>query len=266
MKKLSIYILLALLLTSCGAYKRQAYLQDMIPGVTYDADVAPDARIAKGDKLNILVTASEPILAKPFNLVTGESEFGTVSGKEGISSESQTDRSYTVDRKGNINFPVLGRIYVEGMTLEDLTNTIEGQIINTGMIKEPIVLAEFGNFQITMLGEINGVGNYNIPDGSINIFEALALAGDITDDGQKDQVWVIRTVGDARKVYSLNLKSKDVYSSPAFYLQQNDMLYVKPKNTKFDTAIENLMTVGNSILSLFSFFTNTWLWYTVYTR
>ena len=264
MKRISLFILLALIISSCGAYKRQGYLQDMIPGVTYDADVAPDARIAKGDKLNIFVTASEPVLAQPFNLVTGGSDYGTVSSKEGLSTDTQTDRSYTVDRKGNINFPVLGRIYVEGMTLEDLTNTIEGQIINTGMIKEPIVLAEFGNFQITMLGEIGHVGNYTIPDGSINVFEAIAMAGDVSDNGQKNEVWVIRTVGDARKVYSLNLKSKDVYSSPAFYLQQNDMVYVKPKNTKIDTSISNIFTTSGTITSWASLIVNFILWSRIY--
>lgn len=260
MKKLAVFIAMVLLLSSCGAYKRQAYLQDMEAGATYSADIAPDARIAKGDKLKILVTASEPLLARPFNLVTGGSDYGSVSSSEGIESESQFDRSYLVDRDGNINFPVLGRIYVEGMTLEELTTTIENQIMNSGQLKDPIVLAEFSNFQITILGEVSSVGNYTIPDGSINVFEALAMAGDVTDDGQKDQLWVIRTLGDTRKVYSLNLKSKSVFSSPAFYLQQNDMIYVKPKNSKMDSSVEKALTATSTFTSWLSILVNYILW------
>lgn len=265
MKNTVVLFICALMLCSCGAYKRQAYLQDMEPGVKYEAEAAPDARIAKGDKLNIVVTASEPVLAQPFNLVSGGAEFGSVSREEGISAESSIDRAYTVDRNGNINFPVLGRVAVEGMTLEDLTNSIENKIIATGMLKEPIVLAEFTNFKFTILGEA-GVGNYTVPDGSINIFQALAMAGDANDSGQKDNVWVIRTTGNVREVYSLNLKSKDVFSSPAFYLQQNDMVYVKPRKFKMDEPAEDVLNIFQTILSTFSSIVTSILWFSVYTK
>lgn len=265
MKNTVVLFICALMLCSCGAYKRQAYLQDMEPGVKYEAEAAPDARIAKGDKLNIVVTASEPVLAQPFNLVSGGAEFGSVSREEGVSAESSADRSYTVDRNGNINFPILGRVAVEGMTLEDLTNTIENKIVATGMLKEPIVLAEFTNFRFTILGEA-GNGNFTVPDGSINIFQALAMAGDIGGYGVKDDVWVIRTSEGVREVYSLNLKSKDVFSSPAFYLQQNDMVYVKPRKIKMDEPANGIMSIFNTVLSTASSIINTLLWYTIYTK
>lgn len=265
MKNTVVLFICALMLCSCGAYKRQAYLQDMEPGVKYEAEAAPDARIAKGDKLNIVVTASEPVLAQPFNLVSGGAEFGSVSREEGVSAESSADRSYTVDRNGNINFPILGRVAVEGMTLEDLTNTIENKIVATGMLKEPIVLAEFTNFRFTILGEA-GNGNFTVPDGSINIFQALAMAGDIGGYGVKDDVWVIRTSEGVREVYSLNLKSKDVFSSPAFYLQQNDMVYVKPRKIKMDEPANGILSIFNTALSTVSSIINTLLWYTIYTR
>lgn len=265
MKKSIVLILFTLMLCSCGAYKRQAYLQDMEPGIEYEAKAAPDARLAKGDKIKIIVTASEPVLAQPFNLVSGGAEFGSVSSEEGVAGESNVDRSYTVDRNGNINFPVLGRVLVEGMTLEELITTIENKIVATGMLKEPIVLAEFSNFRFTILGEA-GVGNYTVPDGSINIFQALAMAGDATEDAVKNDVWVIRTEGGVRQVHSLNLKSKDVFDSPAFYLQQNDMVYVKPRNLKMDEPVEGVLTIFSTIFSTISSIITSLLWYSVYTK
>lgn len=265
MRNTVVLFICALMLCSCGAYKRQAYLQDMEPGVQYRAEAAPDARIAKGDKLKIIVTASEPVLAQPFNLVTGGAEYGSVSSEEGIAAESRADRSYTVDRNGNINFPVLGRVLVEGMTLEELSTFIENKIVATGMLKEPIVLTEFTNYTFTILGEA-GNGNFTIPDGSINIFQALAMAGDIGGYGVKNDVWVIRTEGGIRQVYSLNLKSKDVFDSPAFYLQQNDMVYVKPRKLKMDEPASGVMSIFSTVFSTVSSLLTSFLWYSVYTR
>lgn len=265
-KRLFVLFAAAMMLCSCGAYKRLAFLQDMEVSKNYEARIAPDARIAKGDKLSIFVTSSEPVMASPFNLVTGTSEYNNVSKEEGFSLESQSERGYLVDKYGNINFPVLGRIYVEGMTLDDLTETIESRIVASGLLTNPIVMAEFTNFQITMLGEVAGIGNYTVRDGDINIFEALAMAGGPTMDAQNDKVWVIRTIGDTRKVFSLDLKSKSCYDSPAFYLQQNDMVYVLPRNSKMDSTTSNRFTITSTMVSVLGVLSNLLLWVTVYSR
>ena len=252
MKKLMFIILAAFLVCSCGSYKRLAYLQDMDALTTYDVTRRPDPRIARGDKLNITVSSSQPVLAAPFNAVAATATYNAVTEQSSYTSTDTNKDGYLVDQKGYINFPVLGPIFVEGMTLEDLTNTITDQIKASNYIKEPIVKAEFLNFQVTVLGEVNGVGNYTISSGSINIFELLAMAGDLTEDAIRDNIWVIRTTGDTRKVYTLNPKSRTIFDSPAFYLQQNDMLYVAPKDTKIDKATTDLFRMLTTPFNIIS--------------
>lgn len=255
MKKLLFIILAAFLVCSCGAYKRLAYLQDMDALTTYDVTRRPDPRIARGDKLNITVSSSQPVLAAPFNAVAATATYNAVTEQSSYTSTDTNKDGYLVDQKGYINFPVLGPIFVEGMTLEDLTNTITDQIKASNYIKEPIVKVEFLNFQVTVLGEVHGVGNYTISSGSINIFELLAMCGDLTEDAIRDNIWVIRTTGDTRKVYTLNPKSRTIFDSPAFYLQQNDMLYVAPKDNKIDQATTDrirMLTTPFNIISSFA--------------
>ena len=120
MKKLLLIILTALLVCSCGAYKRLAYLQDMDALTTYDVTRRPDPRIARGDKLNITVSSSQPVLAAPVNTVAASATYNAVTEQSSYTSTEPNKDGYLVDQKGYINFPVLGPIFVEGMTLEDL--------------------------------------------------------------------------------------------------------------------------------------------------
>jgi len=242
MKKILLIFGMVALMCSCGSYKRLAYLQDMEVGATYDVTQSPETRIGRGDVLRIMVYSSQPELAAPFNVRPASVYEG--DKKEGA-TESYTAEAgieYTVDTLGCINFPVLGRVYSEGKTLNEMMMLLAEQIKTTGYLNDPMVKVEFCNFQVTVLGEVGGAGNYVIPTGNVNIFELLAMVGDLSESAQRDNVWVIRTVGNARKVYSLNLKSKDVYHSPAFYLQQKDMVYVAPKNDKIDRKISDVQS------------------------
>lgn len=244
MKKILLFVLAGFLMCSCGSYKRLAYLQDMEPGVAYDVSQSPETRIGRDDVLGIMVYSSQPELAAPFNVLPA-----TVS--EGIKKEGSTEAysaevgvEYRVDTVGCINFPVLGMVYVEGMTLDEIMMSLAEQIKATGYVKDPIVKAEYKNFQVTVLGE-TGKQIVNIPTGNMNIFDLLATTGDLTEDAERTNVWVIRTVGDTRKVYSLNLKTKAVFDSPAFYLQQKDLVYAVPKRSKIDKKMTDVMTVIN---------------------
>ena len=254
------FILLAVLLTavtSCATYKRLGYFQDMEPGVAYSMPQQPDAHIAKGDKLNIVVSCSTPTLAAPFNIASGVQAVDPTSaaGSSEVRADAvgarltggEMDEGYLVDESGNINFPVLGIVHVEGMTLKELKEDLESQILSSRYIKDPYVHVSFVNFQITFLGEV-GSGNYTVPNGRINMFEALAMVGDLTEDAQRDDIWVIRTVDGKRRLYTINLKTKDCFYSPVFFLQQNDMIYVKPKNNKMDSAIDAGISVFTTIL------------------
>lgn len=264
MKKLMVFCLVGLLAASCGSYKRLAYLQDMDPLATYEVTQRPNPRIAIGDDLTITVSSSFPQLVAPFNVMTATTTYDVVTQVESYKGGSAC--VYHVDKEGKIEFPVLGSIYVEGMTPEDLKKLIEDSIKSKNYVSDPTVTIEFSNFKVYMLGEVNNVGPIDVPTGGINVFQALSKSGDLTGDALRDNVWVIRTTGDTRKVYTLNLKSHKTFDSPAFYLQQDDIVYVAPKDTKKDKSIENSQSVLTTLLSAISTFGTILLWMTVYSK
>lgn len=234
----SILVLAALVsLVSCGAYKRLGYIQDMETDLAYSMPQQPDAVISKGDILNIAVTCTNPELAAPFNVTNGVyNPGGQGDGVVVSTGNSNTKMSgFEVDKDGNIIYPILGKLYVEGMTLNELSDVIEREIVDRKLIKEPIVHTSFANFKITVLGESKS-GVYNVPDGKIDIFGALAMSGDLTDDAVHNDVWIVRTREGSRQLYRIDLTSKDCYYSPAFFLQQNDMVYAKPRPGKMDAT------------------------------
>lgn len=254
-----ILALCTMLACSCGAYKRLAYLQDMEVGKEYQCISRPDARIRIGDKLRIVVTCTSPELAAPFNVITGNVTYDPASKQVIPYSDSMEEKGYVVDRDGFITFPVIGKLNVAGLTLEELKLLVEGQLKGRNFIKDPIVYTDFLNFQVTVLGEA-GVGNYNISSGGVNIFELLAMANDLTGDAVRDNVLVIRTEGDVRREYTINLKSVDCYNSPVFYLQQNDMVYAIPKDSKIDSTTRDAMFWGSLIISVGTLASNILIW------
>lgn len=257
-----IYVLSVLIcimhMSSCGSYKRLALFQDMKADSTYIVQERPDARISVGDKLSITVTCSNPALAAPFNVISGHSFYNSAQydNEEDVIVRSEDDKGYLVDKNGDIDFPVLGRINVAGTTLVELKQEIEHQLKSRSFIQDPLVFVEFLNFQITVLGT-GANGNYLFPSSNVNLLEALAHIGGASSSAQIDDVWVIRTNGGMRKLYEVNLKSTSLYDSPVYYLQQNDIIYFKPKDNLVDTAVSNRMTAFSSVMNVLSFLTST---------
>ena len=254
-------------ISSCGAYKRLGYIQDMESDLDYSMPAQPDAIISKGDRLNIVVNCSTPELAAPFNVLNGVYN-PSKSTEEGVKVGDASDyqlSGFEVDKQGNINYPILGVIRAEGLTLKELKGVIENQIMERKLIKEPIARVSFANFKITILGEA-GKGIYNIPEGKIDIFGALALSRDLTDDAVRNDIWVVRTREGVRRLYRIDLTTKDCYYSPAFFLQQNDMIYAKPQNHKFDKTVENSLTLASSIISALATAVNIFFWTNNYAR
>lgn len=264
MKKFVLFCLVALCLCSCGTYKRLAYLQDMSPLETYDITQKANPRIAVGDELTIKVSSSFPQLVAPFNVSSAVTTFDKETKVESFKDVGE-DTTYKVNQDGKIDFPVLGSIYVEGMTPEDLENLIEEAIKDKNYVSDPSVKVTFFNFTYYTLGEI-GNGAHKAPSGEVNVLQAIAMAGDLSENAQRDNVWVIRTTGDTRKVYTLNMKSRSLFDSPAFYLQQDDVIYVAPKDTKQDAAISNVSTFTTTVLSILSTIGTLLLWFAVYTK
>ena len=261
-----IFAVMMMLASSCGSYKRLAYIQDMVPGVDYPVSTANDVRIHKDDKISIVVSGSTPTLAAPFNLVTAVPTFDPVTGESryAISDENAVPE-YLVDSAGNIDFPVLGKIHVEGLTLADVRQVIGDKIRDKKLMTDPIVQVDFVNFRITVLGEI-GAGNYVITEGGVNIFEAIAEAGDLTVDANRKDVIVVRTEGEKREVYSLDLTSSSCYYSPAFYLRQNDMVYVKPVKTKADANVNNVVRWISMVVSSLSLVSSAFILLKLYAK
>jgi polysaccharide export outer membrane protein len=214
--------LCALLVSGCSSYKKVPYLQDadMIKDIQQQLPMY-DAKIMPKDLLTITVNTTDPAVAAPFNLTVQS----TGNGQSPL-------QQYLVSNEGTIDFPVLGSMHVSGLTKSEAENLIREKL--GAYLKEtPIVTVRMTNYKISVLGEVASPGMFTINNEKVNIFEALALAGDLTIWGQRDNVKLIRedAMGQ-REIINLNLNKADIVTSPYYYLQQNDILYVTPNKTQ----------------------------------
>lgn len=220
-----------LLLSSCASRRSLVYFQDMWPGLDYPADLKHEAVIHADDKLSIVVGSKNPELALPFNAQGGNFQVSADGNVTSPGSAQLREKGYRVDVDGNIDFPILGKLHVEGMTLFQAKELIKEKIVKGNYIKEPLVSIEFLNFRYTVLGAVGAPGTYSIANDRVTLLDAIARSGDISSNGRVDRVNVIREEGSFRKVYTHDLREKELFDSPAFYLQQNDIVYVEPKKT-----------------------------------
>ena len=249
----SIYLLLGMwagiwALSSCGSSKEVVYFQDLRPGETEIK--LPEVKaitIRPEDKISIIVNSRDPQLTDLFNLPIMSRQLGQSLRSGGTSiGTNQGISAYTVDAEGNIDFPVLGKISVAGMKREEIAEYIKNELVKENLVKDPVVTVEFANLSISVLGEVNNPGRFNIDRDRLTILDALSLAGDLTIYGNRSKVMVLRQEGDVQRVYGLNLTSgQHIYTSPAYYLQQNDVVYVEPNNVKARQSTVN----GNNVRS-----------------
>lgn len=161
---------------------------------------------------------------------------------------------YVVDENGEITFPVVGKIKVADQTKEEVIALLTARIKET-LVEDPIVSIKLQNFKFTILGEVFRPSVYSVPSERITLLEAIGLAGDLTPFGRRDRVRVIRTIGDTQQAVTLNLNQSDIFNSPFFYLQQNDIVYVEMNERKFNnvdqTGTRNL-AIFTSIISALS--------------
>lgn len=219
-------------LQGCTSYKQVPYLQN---SDSVDLSVALglyDARIMPKDLLAIYVSTPENnSVSAMFNLsaVPNKIQYGEV----GTASTQTVPQRYLVSNDGKINFPLLGEIYVKGMTVPELQDYIAGRLTGTYLTKKPVVTVEMANYRVTVLGEVAKPGVYSIDKGKVNVFEALAFAGDMTIYGVRDNVQIIREDAAGHKnIHHLDLTRADVINSPYYQLQQNDVIYVTPNKAK----------------------------------
>ena len=214
-------IALLLTATGCTTSRTLGYLLDMEYNREYPAAPAPELKIQIEDELSIQVLSENPLLSAPFNTLLTLTDLANQTAQQPV-------MNYTVDRNGNIDFPILGLLHVEGLTLKEIENLIAGEIISRGYINEPIVNASLDNFTVTFIGAGGGV--MSIKSRSFNLLQAIARVNAQNNETINiKEVTVIRTENGVRTAYAVNLQKKDLFESPVFYLQQNDVIYYKPK-------------------------------------
>lgn len=236
-------VLVAILLSSsCAMQKQVSYFQDIMEQEQSELDNFKPVTLTMkpGDRLSILVNTQDPRLTSLFNLAIVSQQVGLDTGYD----QARGLSGYTVDTKGNINFPVLGEIHVEGMTREAISELIKEKLQSGELVKDPVVTVEYLNLNISVMGEVNKPGKYDIKRDQFTVLDALSMAGDLTIYGERKNVLVLRNDGEKQQIYKLDLTSANgLYSSPAYYLRQNDVVYVKPNASK----IRQSTVAGNTI-------------------
>ena len=244
-------LLALLLLTSCASRKNFVYLQDMQMGTKYPIEAKYEPVIHSDDRLSITVSCKNPELAIPFNIYGGTFKVGADGDVTADATTRVNEKGYRVDVDGNIDVPILGKLHIEGMTVNAVKQLISDKIEEGNYMKDPLVSIEFLNFKYTVLGAVGHNGTFSANGDRVTILEAIANAGDLTAKAKTDRVAVIREVDGERQMFMHNLNSTEIFDSPCFYLQQNDIVYVEPKYRKKDNE-DRGWQIGTTMLSLAS--------------
>lgn len=244
----------AMMLSSCRTPENIAYFQDIDNAVLEEAAQRRAIRVQPDDKLSIIVNSMDPALASLFNLPVMTNRIGQNQSYSGTGSSLRTYSTsnsegislYTVDPEGNIDFPVLGKLHVEGMTRSEVAGFIKGELMGRDLIKDPTVTVEFLNVGISVLGEVNNPGRYDMNRDNITLLEALSLASDLGIQGRRDNVLVIRQEDGQMKTYRIDLtNATQMLKSPGYFLKQDDIIYVEPNSVRKRQTTVN----GNTALS-----------------
>ncbi|MEG0517585.1 MAG: polysaccharide biosynthesis/export family protein [Bacteroidales bacterium] len=219
-----LFLLLIVLCTlgGCASSKKVVYFQNLENEKLLERIAFKEVKIKKDDILSILVSGPDKEVVQPYN-------FTIVEGNS-VGDFQRSTVGYLVNNLGEIKFPLLGKIKVEGMTRTELEEYLTAEIGKD--VKNPIVSVTFKNFKITVLGEVRTPGTFSVTSDKINILQAFGMAGDLLITGKRENILLIREV-DGRQAYvKIDLKSKDILESPYFYLQQNDVIYVPPSTSR----------------------------------
>lgn len=243
-----------MLLASCASRKEFVYLNDMVPGESYPINTALGTVVHENDRLAIQVTCKNLELAVPFNTQTGAYQV-SADGSVRTAGVDLKEQGYRVDSDGCIVFPILGKVEVAGKNLKEISELIETMIKDGNYINDPEVTIEFLNFKYTVLGAVNNKGAYTVDGDKITIIEAIAKAGDVTGAARLDKVAVIRTVDGKQQIFYNDLRTADIFMSPTYYLQQNDIVYVEPKY-KGMSAGDKAWQLSSLVISLASLFSS----------
>lgn len=242
-KTISIAVFAVVAMWSCKGSKYVAYFQDVAnkDTVLQMAQVQP-LRIMNGDKLLIVVYSRDMDMARIYNLPIP----GTRIGISNTATSPQATMAYTVDTNGCIDFPVLGRLSVAGMRRDEVATMIKDRLVNENLLNDAVVTVEMDNLYVNIIGEVSKPGRYSLTKDNMTVIDALGMASDLGIQGQRTNVLVVRNIDNQAHTYCLDLNNlEQVVKSPAYYLQQNDIVYVEPNNYRKRQTTVN----GNNALS-----------------
>ncbi len=234
-----------LTLAGCATSRDLLYFQDIDEVTLGELTKRYEAVIKRDDELKIIISGPDKTVTDPYNLTLGDITSGFTTNNE----PETPMMSFLVDTNGDINFPVLGRIHVEGMTRLQLIDYLTQEIGKD--VKNPIVYVTFKNYKITVLGEVNSPGTFTYKTERVNVLQALGMAGDLTVAAKRDGVLLLREVDGVMQHYCFDLRESSLLDSPYFYLQQNDVLYVPPSSTRLMTK-NNVTGIWTAVLSSIS--------------
>ncbi|MBR5856827.1 MAG: polysaccharide biosynthesis/export family protein [Bacteroidales bacterium] len=220
---------IAFIVTSCATPTNIAYFQNRLVDKPEKIDKHGGIVIQPKDMLSIVVSSKNPELIVMFNLPVVSYQAGSESV---ATAGSQRLLGYVVDNEGYIDFPILGRLKVDGLTRWELSEMIKNRLLDEGYLSDAVVIVEFMNFKVSVIGEVNAPGTYTIAGDKVTVLQAISLAKDLTIFGQRENVTVIREKDNERIMYQINLCDVDMFKSPAYYLQQNDIVYIEPSSIK----------------------------------
>ncbi|GGF12511.1 polysaccharide biosynthesis/export family protein [Flavobacterium limi] len=227
----SIFFLLLFLFFSCASKKDIVYYQNIDGANVSQNTVSYEVKIQPDDLLMIIVSAEDPEIASPFNLAVV-----SIPNPNNIqlATNQQTVQSYLVDRNGNIEFPVIGKLQVGGLTRTEVLQSLKDKI--AVYIKNPIINLRIVNFKISLQGEVTLPGTYSINSERVTLIEALSMAKDLTIYGKRNNILIIREINGVKSYNRVDITKADFINSPFYYLAQNDVVYVEPNNTKINAA------------------------------
>lgn len=250
-------------LTSCGNIKNLQYLQGNFDTAHLNSVQVPEPLIQKGDLLAITVYSDDPLataaVTNPMaNVATASmSSIGAGNSSGASTTGASTVQGFVVSQSGDVQLYKLGSIPVAGKTKKQLGDTLATLYANLGLLKNPFVDVRFLNYKVTIIGEVQHPGTFSIPADKLSAFEAIGLAGDITVYGRRDNVLVVREVNGARQFGRLNLQDPNVFLSPYYYLQQNDMVVVDVGKNKAATNNQNTfqtISIATGLASIIAVF------------
>lgn len=237
-----IAVLATMAVTSCKAPENITYMQGYDTGHLQNVTEQRRITVRPDDRLSIVVSSKDPELAEVFNLAIAQHRVGY---DKAVNTNPQT-AAFTVGPDGDITYPVLGKLHVAGLSRQQVASLISDELISKNLLKDPVVTVEFMNASVSVLGDVARPGEYPIDRDNLNILQAISKAGDLNITGLRENVLVVREADGHDIAYRIDLTdTESLMKSPAFYLQQNDVVYVEPNDTRKRQA----NTSGNTVFT-----------------